>query len=373
MVENGWRLNGVLGWRWSCPADLFTAGSGMPWAVYGEGLAAAHPSNVFLNLSGSMSPVTAVSHNELRVVLPAGVGRNHVARIVVGGRPSNSLIVNYGVPTVTGFEYNTVRAFNGTSVLCFSVYGYNFGGEFVMNNRSLMSVTVNAVPCLDITDVTHTSLVCCSRRSSGLVVVSVSGQSSAGVVLTNEVRASATHSTLQTLPWPARPLLIASPLEYLLGMPLGHVCGVFPGMFHHVAVVWPWGFTVRPPGAAFCCVLLSRASGPGFRAADFLHLPDLGAIQCRCSHHSAGQWVLGPGTSQHCAGGDGLGLPRPRRQEHWQQGDRMPYRGPSDGLQVRSVHPALGDKFPTASGKRRVLPPPPPPPPPHSPPPCLPQ
>ncbi len=89
--------------------DLYTAGSGVAWAVYGTDLASAHTSNVYMNLSGVISPVSPVSNTELRCVLPPGVGRNHLAVVYVGGRPSNSLVVNYGPPVVTGFQFS-VRA-----------------------------------------------------------------------------------------------------------------------------------------------------------------------------------------------------------------------------------------------------------------------
>lgn len=86
-------------------ADLYTAGSGLAWAVYGFDLAAVHPANVYVNLSGSIAPVTSISDNQLRCVLPPGVGRNHKAVVYVGGRPSNVLDVSYGAPVVTGFQF----------------------------------------------------------------------------------------------------------------------------------------------------------------------------------------------------------------------------------------------------------------------------
>ena len=58
-----------------------------------------------------------------------------------------------------------IRIIANASTLCFNVKGYNFGGEFVVNNMSLLTVTVAGTPCL-------------------------TGQTSAANVLTNGVRIS---------------------------------------------------------------------------------------------------------------------------------------------------------------------------------------
>lgn len=83
-----------------------------------------------------------------------------------------------------------IRIIANASTLCFNVKGYNFGGEFVVNNMSLLTVTVAGTPCLTVSDVNHTSLVCCSNVTNGVVLVTVAGQTSAANVLTNGVRIS---------------------------------------------------------------------------------------------------------------------------------------------------------------------------------------
>jgi hypothetical protein len=91
-------------------------------------------------------------------------------------------------------------------MLCFNIIGYNFGGEFVENDRSLVNATIAGTPCVAILAVNHTALVCCSNVTAGLAVVTVAGQVSQGRVLTNDVSACSIFlvlpATVSVLPLP---------------------------------------------------------------------------------------------------------------------------------------------------------------------------
>ncbi len=74
--------------------------------MYGDNLAAAYPANVGMVMSGVSMPVTSISDNELRAVLAPGVGRGHDISVVIHNRVSNPLVVDYGIPVITGFSFN---------------------------------------------------------------------------------------------------------------------------------------------------------------------------------------------------------------------------------------------------------------------------
>jgi hypothetical protein len=153
-------------------------------------------------ITGPLAPLTAATC--AAVSLPPNHTRSHTQTRThpapapaptPGHKPPCVVLVSRRPTAVAAFlvhcfvsSWQGVKVFQNTSVLCFSVLGYNFGGDFVVANMSLLRVTVAAVPCLEISEVTHKSLVCCSRVTSGLVYVTVAGQTSAATVLSNTVR-----------------------------------------------------------------------------------------------------------------------------------------------------------------------------------------
>ena len=86
--------------------------------------------------------------------------------------------------------YQSVQIVDGVSTLCMNILGYNFGGEFVAGNSSLLSVTVAGVHCASILSSNHTNIVCCTAITTGLTIVTVAGEASQGVVVRSNVRAA---------------------------------------------------------------------------------------------------------------------------------------------------------------------------------------